>query len=78
MAYAMTQEDYKEVRNNRYTMIVFTTDGNRVSTMSNYPMHRIMKEAVSYTSRGYVVKIWDADNAENLPKTANRIEDYQV
>ena len=78
MAYAMTQEDYKEVRNNRYTLIVFTTDGNRVSTMSNYPMHRIMEKAVNYTSRGYVVKIWDEASPEKLPKTANRIEDYQA
>jgi hypothetical protein len=75
--YAMTQEDYKAVRNNLYTLIAFDKEGFRVCTESHYPMHRISESAVEYTKRGFVVKIWDQETANNLPRTANRIEDYQ-
>ena len=76
---AMTQKDYKQVCNNRYTLVAFDSNGKRVGTRSNFPMHQIMEMAIKFTSGGLTVKIWDQDTAEDLKifSRSDRIEDYQ-
>jgi hypothetical protein len=76
----MTQKDYKKVCDNRYTMVVFDSNGNRTATRGNYPMHRIVEEAVKFTSRGLTVRIWDEAVAQDLKifTRCNRIEDFQT
>jgi hypothetical protein len=76
MAHAMTMEDYKAIRDNVYTLVVFDRDGNRVQTLEGFPMHVIMSNATACSNRGLLVKIFTQDDTRDLSTLWNRIEDY--
>ena len=78
--HAMTQKDYKQVCDNRYTMVVFDLNGDRVATRGGFPMHKIVEMAVQFTSRGWTVRIWDEAVAQDLKifTRCNRVEDFQT
>lgn len=56
---ATTQAQFKEIRNNRYTVIRFKGD-KRVSTYSNVGVHKLQLELLAATEAGLTCLVFES------------------